>query len=375
MDWRDRAACLDEDPELFFPIGNTGPAILQIEEAKAVCRRCAVIDTCLKWAIESGQDAGVWGGTVRGRAPRAQAPQRPRPPRRLTHAHQPSRDGLACHDSRAAGRRRRTARRRESAAAARRTATRGAARLRAAPTVIRPRRSCTSDCTICVPSPEPRRVEVRRAGPRPSSVIVTCSSSSPGRRSRARPRRRPCRRRSARPCSTAFCTSSVRIIASAVASSARSRAERAPSRSARTGCSPRRPPRRRRGSPRPAIVVEVDRLVEALAQRLVHQRDRRPPGARPPRSAARASPSGSRRACSRSSAATVCRLFFTRWWISRIVASLVSSSRSRRRSSHDVAQQHERADPLPRLGRAGSPASTRVAPRERRPRCATARGR
>ena len=62
MDWRDRAACLEVDPELFFPIGNTGPALLQIDEAKAVCRRCPVVDTCLKWAIETGQDAGVWGG-------------------------------------------------------------------------------------------------------------------------------------------------------------------------------------------------------------------------------------------------------------------------------------------------------------------------
>src|SRR5690242_16880922 len=62
MDWRHRAACLDEDPELFFPIGNKGPALLQIEEAKAVCRRCEVMDTCLRWALDTGQDAGVWGG-------------------------------------------------------------------------------------------------------------------------------------------------------------------------------------------------------------------------------------------------------------------------------------------------------------------------
>ena len=40
-----------------------------------------------------------------------------------------------------------------------------------------------------------------------------------------------------------------------------------------------------------------------------------------------------RRDCIRSSAATVWRLFFTRWWTSRIVASLVISSRSLRRSS------------------------------------------
>lgn len=61
-DWRHGAECFGEDPELFFPIGNTGPALLQIEDAKAVCRRCPVIDQCLQWALESGQDCGVWGG-------------------------------------------------------------------------------------------------------------------------------------------------------------------------------------------------------------------------------------------------------------------------------------------------------------------------
>ncbi|MFJ3600961.1 WhiB family transcriptional regulator [Streptomyces sp. NPDC090126] len=63
MNWRIHAACLDEDPDLFFPIGTTGPAIAQAEGAKAVCRRCPVMEACLDWALESGQDHGVWGGT------------------------------------------------------------------------------------------------------------------------------------------------------------------------------------------------------------------------------------------------------------------------------------------------------------------------
>lgn len=62
MDWRHRAACKSEDPELFFPVGDTGPALLQIAKAKAVCRRCPVQAQCLNWALTSGQDAGVWGG-------------------------------------------------------------------------------------------------------------------------------------------------------------------------------------------------------------------------------------------------------------------------------------------------------------------------
>lgn len=62
MDWRHRAACIGEDPELFFPIGSTGTALEQVDAAKAVCARCAVTDDCLEWALETNQDAGVWGG-------------------------------------------------------------------------------------------------------------------------------------------------------------------------------------------------------------------------------------------------------------------------------------------------------------------------
>lgn len=60
--WRMHAACRDEDPDLFFPIGTTGPALVQTEEAKTVCRGCPVQEQCLRWALENNQDAGVWGG-------------------------------------------------------------------------------------------------------------------------------------------------------------------------------------------------------------------------------------------------------------------------------------------------------------------------
>lgn len=63
MDWRHQALCRDTDPEIFFPIGITGPALTQVEQAKVVCRRCTVVQDCLTWALETGQDSGVWGGT------------------------------------------------------------------------------------------------------------------------------------------------------------------------------------------------------------------------------------------------------------------------------------------------------------------------
>lgn len=62
MDWRDSAACLDADPELFFPVGNTGPAVEQIDAAKSVCASCRVTETCLQYALDTNQDSGVWGG-------------------------------------------------------------------------------------------------------------------------------------------------------------------------------------------------------------------------------------------------------------------------------------------------------------------------
>lgn len=62
MDWRQHAACAGHDPELFFPVGTSEAAFAQAEQAKAICRGCAVSDECLQWAVETNQDVGIWGG-------------------------------------------------------------------------------------------------------------------------------------------------------------------------------------------------------------------------------------------------------------------------------------------------------------------------
>jgi WhiB family redox-sensing transcriptional regulator len=62
-EWRRTAACRDTDPDLFFPVGTTGPAIEQIENAKAVCQACDAQGLCLEYALATNQDSGIWGGT------------------------------------------------------------------------------------------------------------------------------------------------------------------------------------------------------------------------------------------------------------------------------------------------------------------------
>ena len=50
-DWRELSACRDSEPNLFFPIGTTGPAVDQIDRAKAICAQCAVQEECLNYAL------------------------------------------------------------------------------------------------------------------------------------------------------------------------------------------------------------------------------------------------------------------------------------------------------------------------------------
>lgn len=61
-EWRAQSACRDTSPELFFPIGTTGNAVDQIEVAKRICGQCPVTSQCLEFALETNQEAGVWGG-------------------------------------------------------------------------------------------------------------------------------------------------------------------------------------------------------------------------------------------------------------------------------------------------------------------------
>ena len=94
--WWSRAACATADPELFFPISHSGPAVRQIMRAKAVCARCEIQRECLRYALDTGSMQGVWGGMTEEerrrllrrnrRAGVASLPGGPRVPARLPEA-------------------------------------------------------------------------------------------------------------------------------------------------------------------------------------------------------------------------------------------------------------------------------------------------
>jgi WhiB family redox-sensing transcriptional regulator len=74
--WRNAAACLRADPNLFFPVSPNGRAILQAAEAKAVCARCPVRRECLEYAQTNAPIDGIWGGTTPQERQRARRRER-----------------------------------------------------------------------------------------------------------------------------------------------------------------------------------------------------------------------------------------------------------------------------------------------------------
>lgn len=62
MGWRERAACTDVDPELFFPLTASGPSQFQTAQALAVCAGCTEREECLEWSLDQEIQHGVWGG-------------------------------------------------------------------------------------------------------------------------------------------------------------------------------------------------------------------------------------------------------------------------------------------------------------------------
>jgi WhiB family transcriptional regulator, redox-sensing transcriptional regulator len=72
-DWRLRAACLDADPELFFPEGSRGPALESAARAKQICAACPVWARCLDWALTHAAHHGVWGGRTEDERRRTRA--------------------------------------------------------------------------------------------------------------------------------------------------------------------------------------------------------------------------------------------------------------------------------------------------------------
>jgi WhiB family redox-sensing transcriptional regulator len=63
-DWSTEARCLDLDPELFFPTGDGKQSVPQIAVAQQICSTCPVKLKCLKLALATDAQYGIWGGTT-----------------------------------------------------------------------------------------------------------------------------------------------------------------------------------------------------------------------------------------------------------------------------------------------------------------------
>lgn len=83
-DWREDAACRTEEPELFFASAFTAAGARDVEQAKAICRRCPSVTACLTFAFDNHIGDGIYGGLTENerrnrRRTKTRPARRPRP--------------------------------------------------------------------------------------------------------------------------------------------------------------------------------------------------------------------------------------------------------------------------------------------------------
>jgi hypothetical protein len=65
------AHCLDVDPELFHPLGDTKAAEDEANDTIATyCQPCPMRAECERWGRRVGRGTGIWGGVWLDRLPR-----------------------------------------------------------------------------------------------------------------------------------------------------------------------------------------------------------------------------------------------------------------------------------------------------------------
>lgn len=62
VDWRERALCSGDDPELWYADGRSTADRADAAEAKRVCGLCPVRDVCLADALQAREPYGIRGG-------------------------------------------------------------------------------------------------------------------------------------------------------------------------------------------------------------------------------------------------------------------------------------------------------------------------
>ena len=62
--WQRRGACRELSPDVFFPVSHGTAQLRAVEQAKDVCRSCAVVVECRDAALADPELVGIWGATT-----------------------------------------------------------------------------------------------------------------------------------------------------------------------------------------------------------------------------------------------------------------------------------------------------------------------